>query len=413
MPRPRRDGKPAAAPRKRRLSDIFIKKLKPQARTFLIWDTYQRGLAAQVQATGHKSYKCIYAFHGRPRWFTIGSTAAVGLADARKLASRIMFQVAEGKDPAAERRAERSKGTFEELATQYVEEHAKRRNRSWKQADALVRRHLIPKWAKLQAADISRSDVKAMMARIVAPIVANQVLAAASAIFSWALAEEVGGVKVNPCQRVGRNPARSRERILSDSEIPKFWAAFDSAGLVRSAALKMILLTGQRPGEVIHMRREHIEDGWWTLPGKPVPAFGWPGTKNGESHRVWLPAPAQALLSEMDGTGFVFAGPRGSAIDNLDVGMRAICSELGVERATPHDLRRTHGTTIASLGFGRDAMNRVQNHKEGGIASVYDRYQYSEENMRIMEAVAAHIMSLVEGSPGDANVIQFGKLVRT
>ena len=70
---------------------------------------------------------------------------------------------------------------------------------------------------------------------------------------------------------------------MSDSEIPKFWAAFDDAGLMQGTALKMILLTGQRPGEVTHMRREHIEDGWWTMPGEPVPALGWPGTKNGET----------------------------------------------------------------------------------------------------------------------------------
>ena len=70
--------------------------------------------------------------------------------------------------------------------------------------------------------------------------------------------------------------------------------------------------------------------------------------------------------------------------------MRVICAKLGIsERATPHDLRRTHGTMITRLGFGRDAMNRIQNHKDGGIASVYDRYEYAEEDRRIMEAVAA------------------------
>ena len=87
--------------------------------------------------------------------------------------------------------------------------------------------------------------------------------------------------------------------MLSDSELPRFWSAFDDAGLVVGTALKMILLTGQRPGEVSHMRREHIVDGWWEMPGEPVPALGWPGTKNGESHRVWLPKAAQALLAEL------------------------------------------------------------------------------------------------------------------
>jgi integrase len=77
--------------------------------------------------------------------------------------------------------------------------------------------------------------------------------------------------------------------------------------------------------------------------------------------------------------------------------MRSVCTKLGAERATPHDLRRTFSTTVTGLGFGRDALNRVTNHKEGGIASVYDRFGYSDENKRVMEAVAARIMSLVEG----------------
>ena len=396
-----------AAPNKRKLNDLFVKKLKPQPRPFMVWDSTQRGLALRMEPTGYAAWKVVYPFGGRPRWFHIGSATAIGLADARKLAGRIMYQVAEGKDPCAERRAQRGKGTFEELARRYVEQYAKRKNKSWKQADALVRRHLLPKWAKLQAADIARSDVKAMMARIDAPITANQVLAAASAIFSWAIREEVAGIKLNPCQGVERNATQSRERILSDGEIPKFWNALDEADHVRGLALKMILLTGQRPGEVRHMRSEHIEDGWWTLPGAVVPELSWPGTKNGASHRVWLPAPAQEILTELDAMGFVFAGARGNAIDKLEEIMREISSDLGVERATPHDLRRTHGSTITGLGFGRDAMNRIQNHAEGGIASVYDRHQYADENKRVMEAVATKIMKLIDGSAD--NVVAFGR----
>lgn len=410
MPRPRRDGTPATAPNRHKLSDIFLKKLKPQARPFMVWDVQQRGLAVAVQPTGHKAWKVVYALNGRPRWYSIGDVAAIGLSDARKLAGRVMFAVAEGKDPAAERKAQRSRGTFEELATRYVEEYAKRHNRSFKQADALVRKHLLPRWGKLQAAAVTRSDVTAMMARIKAPVVANQTLAAASAMFAWAIRESV--VAVNPCTLAERNETKSRERILSDSEIPLFWKAFDSAGLVASTALKMILLTGQRPGEIVHMRREHIADGWWTLPGDPVPALGWPGTKNGASHRVWLPGQAQALLADMPEAGLVFAGPRGGAVERIDAAMRDICANLGIvkpDKVTPHDLRRTHSSAIAG-GFGREAMNRLTNHKEGGIGDIYDRHEYGPENKRIMEAVAAHIMALAEGKPVADNVVmgQFG-----
>jgi integrase len=188
--------------------------------------------------------------------------------------------------------------------------------------------------------------------------------------------------------------------VLSDSEVPLFWSAFADEGEI-GAALKTILLTGQRPGEVTHMRAEHIADGgWWSLPGDPVPSLDWPGTKNGASHRVWLTEEVREIVTPGDNQIFPGISPQ-----LLATTMRGICKRLGVARATPHDLRRTHGTTITSLGFGRDAMNRIQNHREGGIADVYDQFQYAEENQKIMEAVSGRIMALVNGNP--PNVLPF------
>jgi integrase len=389
--------------RKVQLRELSVKKAKPQNRTYLIWDSKQSHLALQIQPTGAKAWKCIYSRHGRPRWLHLGDAGAIGLANARMLAVEAMLAVAKGGDPAAEKRAERGAGTFAELAERYVNQHAKVHNKSWTQADALVRRHALPRWGKLQASTVTRSDVKALMARIAAPIVANQTLAAVSAIYAWAVKEEI--VAVNPCRGVDRNPTKSRERVLADSEVSLFWHAFDDAGTI-GAALKAILLTGQRPGEIAHMRHEHIKDGWWQMPGEPIGTLGWPGTKNAQAHRLWLSAPARALLSEMgDATaGFAFAGPRGRPVSKLDAAMRAICAKLGVERATPHDLRRTFSTTVTGLGFGRDALNRVTNHKEGGIASVYDRHGYADENKRIMEAAAGKLMALAGRAEGE-NVI--------
>ena len=53
--------------------------------------------------------------------------------------------------------------------------------------------------------------------------------------------------------------------------------------------LKLILLTGQRPGEVAAMQSDHIVEGFWQMPGRP--AGNWPGTKNGRDHRVALSKP--------------------------------------------------------------------------------------------------------------------------
>jgi integrase len=390
MPRPRRDGTPARTPNKRRLTELYVSSLKPASTAaYVVWDTWQRGLALVVQVTGSKGWKAVYSYRGRPRWYHLGNADAIGLADARQLAGEIMLRVAKGEDPQASRTADRGSGTFAELATRYVDEYAKRKNKSWRQADALVRRHLLPRWGKLPADSISRSDVRGVVARIEAPIVANQTLASASAIFAWAIRAEAGGVKANPCHGVERHETRSRERVLSDSELPLLWPEL-------APALKLVLLTGQRPGEISHMRRDHIEDGWWTLPGEPVPVLDWPGTKNGASHRVWLSKPVLALVEEHLG---------GSRRARMDEAMRDVCVNLGVERTTPHDLRRTFSSKVTGLGFGREAMNRVTNHKEGGIGDVYDRHGYADENKKIMETVARHIVGLAEGRGGD-NVVE-------
>jgi integrase len=387
-----------AAPRKQILSSLTVSKLQPADRAYLVWDTKQSGLVLQVQPSGYRAYKLIYRHRKRPRWYHIGSADAVCLAAARKVAAELMLEVIRGKDPAAERRAERGTGTFAEIAKRYVDEYAKKRNKSWRQAEALVRRNLLPVWGSLSADAITRSDVRALMGKIEAPVFANQVLASASAIFTWATKQEL--LTVNPCRGVERNTTTSRDRVLSDAEVPLFWQAFTEAGLP-GLALQVLLLTGQRPGEVTRMRYDQVTDGWWTLPGAPDAATGWPGTKNAQTHRVWLPQAVQDIIAGLKiGDDFVF----GQSLD-VAVTMRHVCSQLKVPRATPHDLRRTHGSTITRGGFGRDAMNRIQNHKEGGIADVYDRHSYEHETKRIMEAVASHLLMLVRGNDATRNVI--------
>jgi integrase len=410
-----------AATNEHLLTDSYVKGLPAQAQPYLDWDAKQDKLAVRVQPSGHKSFKFIYSRHGRPRWFSIGDSN-IGIAKARKEAVKLLALVNDGGDPAADKKARRSAGTFEELSLAYVERYAStpQGNKSWEQADALVKKHLIPKWGKLKAADITRSDVNAMMTRIKAPIVANQTLAAASAIFSWAIKKEEAGIKINPCTGVDRNNTTDRERVLSDSEIPKFWNAFENdIDPLEGLALKTILLTGQRPGEVSHMRTEHIKDGWWEMPGAPVPALDWPGTKNGLSHRVWLPQAVQHIITELQPTGFVFAAPRAGAIQGLAAAMRGICKQLKIDeddRATPHDLRRTFGTKVTGLGFGRDAMDRILNHKKSKkgkkkTTDVYDRFEYAPKDKIIVEAVGVNIVTLIGAGADNVLHPSFGKAV--
>jgi len=82
-------------PNKHGLNDRFIGDLQPRSKPYLVWDTMQHGLVVQVQPTGHRSFKCIYSHHGRSQWYHLSNTTAIKVADARKLALKIMVQVAD------------------------------------------------------------------------------------------------------------------------------------------------------------------------------------------------------------------------------------------------------------------------------------------------------------------------------
>ena len=114
----------------------------------------------------------------------------------------------------------------------------------------------------------------------------------------------------------------------------------------------------------------------------------------------------RALIAEMidDDKGFVFQHQPGVPLQRLDQRMRDIVSKLAIEPVTPHDLRRTFASTVASLGFGRQAIDRLLNHADNSIASVYDRHSYAKEDEQIMQAVAAKLIGLVEGRD-DAKVV--------
>ena len=257
---------------------------------------------------------------------------------------------------------------------------------------------MLPRLGKIPVKDVTRADVRTIIGGI-KPILANQVLAAASAVFTWASKQDL--VTANPCKGIDRNPTRSRERTLSNSEVPLFWSAL-SGSSVAHCALKVVWLTGQRPGEVSSMRYEHIRDGWWEMPGQKTQV--WVGTKNKRDHRVWLPKAARAVIDgQRQGNvtpirGYVFADAGDRPVDHLDAVMRAVCNELRVtDRVRPHDLRRSFLTTVTGLKFTRHLMDVVANHRTDTVTDTYDRHSYSDEVKQAMEAVADHIVALALG----------------
>ena len=158
---------------------------------------------------------------------------------------------------------------------------------------------------------------------------------------------------------------------------------------------KLILLTGARPGEVFALRAADVRDNVWTQPGSPDGT--WPGTKNARTHLVQLSEMALGLVETY------LARPvlRRGCEDRL----KKLWRRRGIEMVRPHDLRRTFATIVAGLGFGRQAVDRLLNHADNSVGSIYDRHHYSREDATICDAVARNITAIVEGRAED-NVVR-------
>ena len=414
MPRPTRDGTAAKPARRKKLTALDLRAPKRGAlipRAFFTWDGHTRGLGLRTQVSGAKSFYAVFRYRGQRRTYYIGS-ASIGLESARKVAGRVIQAAAEGRDMVAERKAERAAGTFKQLHDDFLKRHARKNNKSWAQSDFLVRKYLLPAWGSRPASEVTRADVRKVLGKVEdRPSLRTAIKAAASSIFSWALSEDL--VAVNVCAGIKTDKPNERERVLSPEEFPRVWSALDGAGLVRSSALRMVLLTAARPGEVCAMRFEHVDkDGWWVQPAEPSKI--WPGTKNSMRHEVFLSPEARRLIDELhDGAwpaeGYVFPSASRGPVGGLDDAMRKICADLKIEsKVTPHDLRRSAASAVTALGYTQEDMDRVLNHKPKSVGRIYNRHDYRKENQAIWEALGRRVMEMAEGRPA-AKVVAFAK----
>ena len=395
---------------KHKLTDIYIHNLKPSDRTRMVWDTVQPGFGVQITPFGVKSFKVVYRFQHRPRWFHIGRYGKVGLKDARKKAQKVLGEIEEpssknpqGHDPQGVKMILRRGETLKQVAEQYVERHARHKNKSWRESDKLMKRYVFPSLGTRKITEIMRRDVRRLFEHLTydkkRPPLANQVLAAISAVFTWADEQEI--VNGNPARGIKRNSLKGVERYLSDDEVKSVWAKFEDLGFHSTMALRLILLTAQRPGEVVRMRWEDIDlkACVWTLSGDPVGT--WPGTKNKRTHDVPLAPQAIAILDELEPQedGPVF--PPRMAIPVT----KAVWQALDIPRFRPHDLRATAASGMDFLGIHKEHIAKVLNHLEGGVTAGYIRHDHMDQKRRALEAWGSHLMEVVEGRTPESRVV--------
>lgn len=386
----------------RKFTDKFIAALKPRAQRYEVWEG--SGFGVRVSPRRIKSWVWLYRFKDKPRRVTLGTYPAMGLADARLALAKARKRLEQGEDPGAklvaDRKAERQAETVAELAEEYLERWARPNKRSAAEDERVLRKDVLPNWGRRKAKDINRRDVIALLDRIVergAPIQANRTFAVVHRVFSWAISRDL--LTVNPAQGV-RRPGReaSRDRVLAFDEIERLWSGLDAARMSQSVrlALRFMLATAQRKGEVVRAEWSEIQDGVWVIPQEKA--------KNRQGHRLPLPPLALSLLdlakASARGSRWVFPSSRsemsvtGAAVHHA---LRANLSKLGLADLTPHDLRRTAASHMTSMGVSRLVVAKILNHVERGVTAVYDRHGYDREKSEALEAWGRRLEEIVAG----------------
>lgn len=366
-----------------------------------IKDDATTGLYLRAYASG-RVWVYRYKLSGKVRVLMLGDTVTLSLADARQSAREAHAKVRRGIDPGAE--AQRAKAearrmpTVETFMVEYIDRYAKPNKKSWAGDARLLNREVAPVMGRLRLDQVHRRDVIALLDAIRdrgTMVLSNRVLAVVRRMFNFAVERAV--LEHTPVERIKAVRETPRERVLSDEELKRLWESTGPEAQhmhpATRLALRLLLLTGQRAGEVCGMERVelNLDRGVWVLPGVR--------TKNSLTHTVPLSGLALDTVTEALGLSWspqwVFPAARGEGsltVYGLDQAMQRI---FPVDRPTPHDLRRTVGTRLGELGANRLVQDKVLNHKDRTVGGIYDRHSYDRDKRTWLEAWARRLESII------------------
>jgi len=369
------------------LTDVAINHLKPKgSRQIDVYDSKIRGLAVRVSPSGTKAFVVWYRIGRKARRLTLGRYPTIKLSEARERAREALRQVADGKDPAAEKQRARTEyggKLFGALTDDFIANYAKphMRPRSRAEIQRLLTREFVTAWEKWPVQDISRRDVTSVLMAIVergAPSAANHALSAVRKMFNWAITE--GHLTRSPCLGISApSKGKSRDRVLSNIELTKIWSAAEQMAYPYGRIIQLLVLTGQRRNEVTGMRWEELDftKGQWTIPAAR--------TKAARTHELPLSHEALELVRSIPRVhdDLVFpARDRDNPASGFSKWKRELDELAGVDGWRLHDIRRTVASGMAQLKVPPHIIERVLNHTTGtlgGVAGIYNRFGYLDE----------------------------------
>jgi integrase len=390
-------------------------------------DTKVLGLVARITPSGQVSWAARGRRpDGREARVTLGTWPALSLAEARKRAQGARAAVADGADPAADKRQARTerqaRAELPTVADRLAEwQAANERRWSPRYAGEVARlcdRELLPTLGTRPLAEIDRAGWTTVLAAVSRRTPAQGASLYRVAASFLAHADAHGWIAEHSLPRRGAAkiaPAvRSRDRVLTDDELRRVWAATATMRAGSRCFVRLLICTGCRADEAAGITMAELDPtlNRWRLPAHRA--------KNDRAHVMPLPPPLMAGLVALTPAaererfpGYRLLGrSRGAPLTGFSKLKTALDAASGVSGWRFHDLRRTVRTKLAALGVAPDIAERCLNHASavGTLAQVYDRHDYAAEIIGALARWQAALAVLVGEREAGAEVVLLRRL---
>ena len=379
-----------------RLTDALALAARPREREYAIHDTGLQGFILRVQPNGARSWVFRFRRDGKARRVTLGKPDAVKADQARAAALAFLAREKGGGSPVP---LPASGPTLKAFAVEYVE----RRSPSWKPSTVAATMSyldsaILPAIGHLRVGSVVRADIARFFHEYGRrkPGGANRSHEILRNMFDCAIAwghrPEAAG---NPCKGIVRYRRPPRGRLLGADDLAKLGAVLrqrEDESPVCVAAVRLLLLTGCRPGEIRRLRWSEVKPDRLTL----IDA------KTGPRH-VLLGDSARELLDGLAETAsgdWVFPGKNGDEPltkgDLYSFWIKARDAAGIVADARLHDLRHAHASHAVMNGESLHVAGRLLGHRR---ASTTNRYVHLDDATlsQAAERVAVAIMRKVRG----------------
>ncbi|MEY9604084.1 integrase [Bradyrhizobium japonicum] len=380
------------------LSQFAIDRAKPKDKPYLLSDG--DGLHLRIHPKGGRQWRLRFRFGGKPNMMSLGPYPAVSLLQARRKRDRVKEQLADGINPSLSRKLEKlahsaaAQNTFGAVADEYLANL--KRNEAAEQTlnkNRWMLQDLAGPIRNRPIAEIKPVEVLDLLKKIETSgrrDTAHRLRSVIGAVFRYGIATL--RAETDPTYPLRgallKVKVKHRAAITDEKELGAFLIGLDQyeGWPIVQAALKFLILTMTRPGDVRGMKRTEVnfETRLWSIPGERM--------KMREQHDVPLSRQALDVIKTVwplnEEHELVFPSLRSHKKPLSENAFNSVLRNMGYpqDRATAHGFRSTASTILNSRRFDRDVIEAALAHQDQNeIRRIYNRSLYMPERTQLMQ----------------------------